>query len=190
MKTFVLAVLLSAVPTVAADIYTFDLLPADGNIAGLPGSTVGWGYSIENQSASLWLVTTGLDGGAFQHGTPSSIFDFPDIGPGQTVTVPFNATTSTGLYQLIWDATAPAGFVNTGTFLLDAEWWDAAPQKGGNPVMSAPSATQFYTATVAGPVPEPATISVVALAALVFSVLVRRNSSVSRNVKLMSCRRS
>ena len=37
MKTFVLAVLLSAVPTVAADIYTFDLLPADGNIAGLPG---------------------------------------------------------------------------------------------------------------------------------------------------------
>ena len=170
MKTFVLAVLLSAVPTVAADIYTFDLLPADGNIAGLPGSTVGWGYSIENQSSSLWLITTGLDGGTFQHGTPSSIFDFPDVGPGQMVTVPFNATTSTGLYQLIWDATAPAGFVNKGTFLLEAEWWDASPQNGGKTVMSAPNDTQFYTATVTSPVPEPATISVVAFSLLLLGI--------------------
>jgi len=60
MKTFVLAVLLSAVPMVAADVYIFDLLPTDGNIAGLPGSPIGWGYSLENQSSSLWLITTGL----------------------------------------------------------------------------------------------------------------------------------
>ena len=170
MKTFVLAALLSAVPALAADIYTFNLIPADGNIAGAPGSTIGWGYSIENQSTSLWLVTSGLDGGAFQHGIPSSIFDFPDVAPGQTVTVPFDATTSAGLYQLIWDASAPAGFVNSGRFLLDAQWWDAAPQNGGNLVSTPPTATQFYTAAVTG-VPEPATIGVVAVSLLLLPVI-------------------
>lgn len=183
MKAFALAVLLSAVPTVAADIFTFDLIPAAGNIAGVPGSTIGWGYSIENQSSSLWLVTTGLDGGAFQHGTPNSIFDFPDVGPGQTVTVPFNAGTSAGLYQLIWDASAPAGFVNSGRFLLDAEWWDGNPQNPGSSMVSTPpTATQFYTATVSSPVPEPGTAGVLALSMLLFLVIrtVRRRKELRR----------
>jgi hypothetical protein len=182
MKTSILAVLLSAVPTIAADIYTFGLIPVDGSIAGIPGSTIGWGYSIENQSSSLWLVTSGLDSGVFQHGTPSSIFDFPDIAPAQTVTVPFNSTISAGLYQLIWDATAPAGFVNSGRFVLDAEWWDGAPQNGGGFVSSAPTATQFYTAAVTG-VPEPGTISIVAVSMLLLLGVgtMRRRSELRRS---------
>ena len=170
MKAFVLAVLLSAVPTVAADIYTFGLIPVDGSIAGIPGSTIGWGYSIENQSSSLWLITSGLDGGVFQHATPNLIFDFPDVGPGQTITAAFNATTLAGLYELTWDASAPAGFVNSGGFILAAEWWDGAPQNGGSFVSSAPTATQFYTAAVTG-VPEPATMGVVAVSLLLLLVI-------------------
>ena len=168
MKTFVLTLFLSAASAMAADIYTFNLLPADGAIAGLPGSTIGWGYSIENQSSSLWLITAGLDGGVFQHGTPNLIFDFPDVAPGGTVTVPFNAITSAGLYELTWDASAPSGFVNSGRFLLDAQWWDGDPFSGGNFVSNAPTASQFYSATV---VPEPGTSSVVALSGLLLVVV-------------------
>lgn len=167
MKIFALAALLSAVPTIAADIYTFNLLPADGGIAGSPGSTIGWGYTIENESSSLWLVTTGLDSGVFQHDTPSLIFDFPDIAPGETVTVPFNAITSAGLEQLTWDLSAPLGFVNSGRFVLEAQWWDGDPLGGGGFVSSAPNAGQFYRATVT---PEPGTSTVVALSALLLGV--------------------
>ena len=166
MKTLVLAVLLSAVPTMAADIHTFGLLPINGGIAGAAGSTIGWGYSIENQSTSLWLVTSGLDSGVFQRGTPSVIFDFPDLAPGETVTVPYNAVTSAGLYQFTWDASAPAGFVNSGRFLLDAQWWDGDPLSGGNFVSNAPTANQFYIATVSTAVPEPGTSTAVALSVL------------------------
>ena len=78
----------------AAYIHTFSLLSEDGAIAGLAGSTIGWGYSIENESTTLWLVTSTLNSGSFDHGTPDLLFDFPILAPGQTVTVPFNAVTS------------------------------------------------------------------------------------------------
>jgi hypothetical protein len=167
--TLCLAVLLSAVPAIAADIHTFNLLPA-GSIAGPAGSTIGWGYSIENQSSSLWLVTSGLDNGVFQHGTPGLIFDFPDVAPGETVTVPFSNATSAGLYELTWDASAPLGFVNHGSFVLQAEWWNGDPLGGGSFVSSASYVSQFYSATVA-PVPEPTTAGLVAFSILLLLVI-------------------
>ena len=61
MKVFFAAALLfAAVPAWTAETYTFNVLPVDGRITGSPGETVGWGYSIENQSSSFWLVTTGV----------------------------------------------------------------------------------------------------------------------------------
>ena len=97
MKLFLIVVLLfAAVPGWTAEVYTFSLLPDDGSIAGGPGQTVGWGYSIENQSTTHWLVTTGLAPGSFQFGTPELFFDFPILAPGSSVTVPFDAA-SVGL---------------------------------------------------------------------------------------------
>src|SRR6516164_6075353 len=107
MRKLLLLLCVSIIPVTAADTYTFDLLPADGNIAGSPGSTIGWGYALQNQSSSLWLVTTGLASGTFMNGTPNLLFDFPDLAPGASVTVPFNASTSAGLLELTWDASSP-----------------------------------------------------------------------------------
>ena len=59
-----------------ADLITLDLIPATGNVEGSPGSTVGWGYTITNNSAD-WLQPESLNTDVFLNGTPNSVFDFP-----------------------------------------------------------------------------------------------------------------
>jgi hypothetical protein len=147
-------VLLAYLP-LRADTYSFSLVPASGNIGGSPGSAVGWGYSLENNSSSDWLVTSNLQAGTFLDGSPNPLFDFPDLGPGELVTVPFDPVAGLGLYELIWEVSAPSGFSNTGTFELDAQWWTGDPLNGGAFVGDAPATTINYSAVVTSPVPEP-----------------------------------
>ncbi len=155
----VFLIVYAVAPAAHADTWTFGPLPTSGAISGVPGSTIGWGYTITNQSATNWLVLSGLSADPFQNGTPFSVFDFPILGPGATVTLPFDATNVLGLYALTWDPTAPIGFVNSGTFLLNAEWWDNDPLAGGNFVSFGIDQSAPYSATV---VPEPGTLLLVA----------------------------
>jgi len=168
MQKLLLAVCLSAIPAMATDIYTFSV-PAGENVSGPAGLTLtGWGYSIHNESSSLWLVTTGLSSGTFLHATPKLLFDFPDVAPGTTVTVPYNPVTPAGLFEILWDTNAPPGFVNSGTFDLSSQWWNGDPLKGGTLVSIAPGASQPYSASLST-TPEPATISLAGLVLLAFS---------------------
>lgn len=146
---------LVASATAWADTYSFTALPND--VAGPAGSTVGWGYTISNQSSTSWLVVTALSAGIFDHGTPNYVFDFPDIAPGASVTASFDAVGLAGLYEFTWDASAPAGFVNSGFFILSAQWWDGDPLAGGNFLTDALDESAAYSATVLGSpsVPEP-----------------------------------
>jgi len=100
--------------------FTFTALPSSGAISGAPGSTVGWGYSIMNDSSTQWLVLSDLNTTeSFLNGTPdNNIFDYPIIAPDQTVTVSFNALAGTGLYEFTWNSDAPTGFTNSGEFDL------------------------------------------------------------------------
>lgn len=150
-------ILLANLP-LRADTYSFSLVPASGNIGGPPGSTVGWGYSLDNNSSSDWLVTSNLQAGTFLDGSPNPLFDFPDLSPGESVTVPFDPVAGTGLYELIWEGSAPIGFSNSGTFELDAQWWTGDPLNGGAYIGDAAATTINYSAvvaTVTSPVPEP-----------------------------------
>jgi hypothetical protein len=54
------ALLLSGVPSFA-DTYTFSPVPLSGDIEGAPGSVIGWGYSITNDSSTDWLETLAVD---------------------------------------------------------------------------------------------------------------------------------
>lgn len=164
---FAAALLFAAVPAWTAETYTFNVLPADGRITGSPGETVGWGYSIENQSSSFWLVTTGVAPGSFQFGTPNLIFDFPILAPGTTATQPFNAAALTGLLALTWDASAPRSAVESGNFLMTAEWWNGDPFAGGQLAFAASNQSQSYNATVA---PEPGTVTMMTSALLLVGV--------------------
>jgi len=144
---------------VVADSYSFGLIPADGKVAGPPGSTVGWGYSITNESNQYWLVTVALNAGSFLNGTPNAIFDFPILAPGNNATEIFDPNAPSGLYELTWDATAPSGFINSGLFTLSAEWWSGDPLNGGVFVMDAPDTYAFYSAEVGSPVSEPSSLA-------------------------------
>lgn len=158
-----LVVMLLAGPAAFADTWTFGLLPPSGAVSGAPGSTVGWGYTITNQSGTNWLVLSGLNAGSFQNGTPTSIFDFPILAPGQTIFISFDFLNLLGLYALTWDSNAPIGFVNSGTFVLDAEWWDGDPFGDGQFLDLADPQSANYSATAsAAAVPEPSTLLLLA----------------------------
>ena len=103
--------------------WTVTLLPSP-DLSGPPGSTLTWGYSIDNLSNTDWLVTTGVNAGVFLNGTPdSSVFDFPIIAP--------ESSADGTLYQFTWDPMAPIGFVNSGTFQITADYYSGDPSEGG-----------------------------------------------------------
>jgi hypothetical protein len=165
MRTLLLAVLLSAIRAMAADVYTFTVPPGE-NVSGPTGLTLtGWGYSIHNDSSSLWLVPNGLSVGSFLHATPNLLFDFPDVAPGATATELYNPVTPSGLYQILWDTNTPAGFTNSGTFALSAEWCGDPSKSGSHLVGFAPGESQPYSASFSA-TPEPSTTGLVLFAIL------------------------
>jgi len=96
--------LLLFVSTASAAPITFELLPGNGAIDGEAGATIGWGYTVTNQS-EFWLELTNVDADPFEHAiADASLFDYAIIAPGDTHTVIYNAATLEGLYQLTWDA--------------------------------------------------------------------------------------
>ena len=91
------------------DSYTFSTIPSNGNISGAPGATIGWGYSITNESTSDWLLATNLNADSFAFGTPTLLFDFPEVAPGATVTEVFDPIGLTGLYEDVLNDPVPDG---------------------------------------------------------------------------------
>lgn len=155
----------AAAPTLFADAYTFNTIPADGNISGAPGATIGWGYSITNESATDWLLAVNLNANSFSFGTPMLLFDFPEVAPGATVSEAFDPVGLTGLYEEVLNAGAPNGSVDSGDFVLSAQWFDADPFNGGNPVADAVDTDAPYAVTVtSSPIaaPEPASFGLMA----------------------------
>jgi hypothetical protein len=165
MRKLLLLSCIAAVTAMAANIYTFDV-PNPTTTTDSSGHVVsGWGYSIANESDSLWLVLTNLTAGSFQFADPASLFDFPIVAPGHTSMEPYDQLIPAGLYQITWHADAPPGFVNAGSFNVIAEWWQGDPLAGGSFVSAAPSLSQPYSVSPSA-VPEPATGVLVAFALL------------------------
>jgi len=71
---------------------------------------------------------------------------------------PHPSVNSVGLFELQWDQSAPAGFVNSGNFVLSGQWWDGDPLNGGSFIAGAVDTAAAYSATVSSPTtstPEP-----------------------------------
>jgi hypothetical protein len=163
-----------------ADTFTFALIPASGSIQGAPGSVIGWGYTITNNSSTYWLDPLAVNAGIFQFATldTGDYFDFPLVAPDTTVAVSFVAAGGTGfgdgLAALTWNANAPAGFTNSGDFDLSACFSNSL----GACLQAAPDELAAYSAKVVA-VPEPSAKELLALAFFILllaglSIKVRR----------------
>jgi hypothetical protein len=137
-----------------ADAISMSLLPTTGTIQGDAGSTIGWGYTITNNDPVNFLVFTNLNAGAFSFGSPLAIFDFPVVAPNTTVSETFAPDTS-GLYQLTWDADAPALFANSGVFELDTAFYLGDPNFGGAFLFNGDPVFLPYSASVSSPAAVP-----------------------------------
>ncbi len=154
--------LLSSPPAQAISIWSFDLFPSGGAVSGPAGSTVGWGYSITNPDPADWLVLSTIDADPFLNASPSVLFDFPIVAPLTAISVAYDPGVA-GLYELTWDAGAPGGFTNFGSFLVTADWYDTDPFLGGT-VIGTSERIAAYSATVASTsVPEPSTLALMSV---------------------------
>jgi hypothetical protein len=157
-------VLVSAPSTIHADSLTFELLPPD--VSGPAGTTVGWGFSITNTSTFDYLDLSAIDSDLFSatDGTPdASIFPFPNLAPGQTMTQVYDPADGLGLFQFTWNPGVAVGTTETGVFTLYGAFCDPTVDQFCAEDGSVPSsalASASYSATVAAavtPNPEPPT---------------------------------
>ena len=141
------------VAPVHADTFTFSTVPPSGTISVQGGQTMGWGYSLTNNSTNLWLVTLDLNATTFLFGTgDASPFDFPVLPPGGTVTVPYDPSVPSGLYAYTAFKNAPVNAKDFAAFTLTAEFWTNDPANGGRFADKAPDQTVNVVAVIA---PEP-----------------------------------
>jgi hypothetical protein len=158
--------------------FTFATLPANGDIAGAAGTTIGWGYTLANPSATDWLVLSGVSADVFQQAVSNAfLFDFPILAPNAGLASAY-VTGTAGLFELTWDPAAPVGFVNTGTFMVSAEWWSGDPFVGGSFLGMATDQTASYSATVTPPasVPEPPSLILLTTGLVAFGYRLRCGS--------------
>jgi hypothetical protein len=129
MKNISIAILLGALaaaPSFADSVFQFNLVPSGGSVTGAAGNSIGWGYTVTNNSRDEWLYLNAASSTiAFQGGTLKPVFDFPVIPPNTTVTVPWSAGSS-GIFEFAIDSGASAGS-QTGLFTVSAEWFIENP---------------------------------------------------------------
>ena len=165
MRRLLLIVCLAVCPALAADLYTFTV-PDTTTISDPSGHIYsGWDYTLQNESSSLWLVTTGMNYSFIDHAETNFTFGSSTLAPGATLTVPYDHLAGTGLLEIAWDPDVPPGFVNAGVFSLFAQWWSGDPAHGGTLVSNAPVTEQPYSVSLT-PVPEPTSVGLVGLVLL------------------------
>jgi len=143
------------------------------------GSTVGYGYTITNNTKFFYQATS-LATDSFVFGTPNLIFDFPEVLPNSSVTVLFSqtpnascATPDCGALEVTL-AGAP-GAVDSGLFTLSGEFYSDFNETID--AGAAPDATAPYSVGVAASptsIPEPSSLGLclmVLLGVLIFASL-------------------
>jgi hypothetical protein len=170
--------------TASADPITFTLMPPSGTVSGLPGSTVGWGFTLTNDTSDYLLVANsyfcepGEDPTLFdcQPALGASTYDdfiasnSTEVTPDSSVAQSFDASSFTGVGEYNIDPLATAGQSDTGTVVVVYDLYSADPfglncnfcQIGGDQEVVAAAEVQ-----VTGPisvVPEPSSLAFLAFA--------------------------
>jgi hypothetical protein len=184
----------------SADSITLTLAPSDGIVSGLPGSTVGWGYSIQNGSDDYLLVENsyfcaGAENPLFTTCSPSlggSTYDdfiasnLTEVTPGGEASQSFDANTDSGVGEYNIAASATPGQSDTGSVAIVYDLFTTDPlsasysccQVGGDMELSAP-AEVVVAGKSAIPEPRLAILLGFALAALIVRPALKRSAAVA-----------
>lgn len=167
-KLLVSALLLMSVVTTAHSQPSLTLDPVTGSRAGYPGSTVGWGFALTNETD--YLLATGADFvldpaspvvGAF---ADFSGYSAVVVGPDPETPLwqqAFDASAHTGIGSFTVDPGAFAGLVASGTMVLTYDLYNLSPNDplfdpGVNLISTGNQISAPASVTVAA-VPEPST---------------------------------
>jgi len=114
-------VLATSLPVRGAGIMT--LIPAGGDLSGMPGATVGWGFSLTGDADYYTVFSdvtyNSLAGWGDFTGYLADLGSFI-VDPGATVTHPFDADLQTGVGSFFIHLDANPGFMTTG--IIDATY--------------------------------------------------------------------
>lgn len=164
------------------------LIPASGALSGLPGSTVGWGFTIANTTNFLAVTGSDFCEGAIVSPCPHTIgtykdfigaFNFIVVGPAPEspmVTQAFNLATMTGVGSFQINSTAHAGDIAAGQILISYDLFRRSPKDPNfDPSKDTISTGNRLTAAARVAVtPEPASFGMAAMALMGLVVLKRR----------------
>jgi hypothetical protein len=201
LRTLSMAVLGSLIlsVTASASLLTFTLIPS-GTVSGSPGDTVGWGYSLDNETEDFLVVQNsffcaGAEDPLLTTCSPSlgaSTYqdfianNFTEIAPHSTGTQSFDASISSGVGEYVIDPAATPGQSDIGTVAIVYDLFTTdffSPdydccQDGGDMEISATAEVQVNGPV--GAVPEPATAGLVVAGFLLLGIAFRNRFNGSR----------
>jgi hypothetical protein len=167
MKRIIVAVFLTAVFTacVRADpvpVPTFALIPTDGVVNGPPGTVVGWGFNLTDNSSDWVLLDSSSFSGSNLFGTYVDYLanNFYLAGPAPesaTITQAWNRITTSGVGEFDINPTTQPGISITGNIVVHYTVFSVDPN---DPNFDPNTDVVLSDATISGPVtiettPEP-----------------------------------
>ena len=175
---FLYLTLMLAVTGVAQASIVFTLDPTNGSVSGAPGDTVGWGFTVTNDSALEWIVVTGSTlytnkdynpgyTGATPWGTYTDLmsnsitYDTP-LGPTSSLTLPFapGANPQTGAGSFAIDIATPYNDQAIGYIVFDYQVFTENPALNYSAPYTFASSPQI---NVAISTPEPSTYALLCI---------------------------
>ena len=183
----VLTVVLAAAVSAQASV-TFSLDPVSGNISGNRGDTIGWGFTVSNDTP-YWLSVSGsgfvmdkdLSWGTYVDFSTNSVPVAPVFYLNPTLlTMPFNLIDVTGAGSFAISPDTPFGDRATGQITFSYDIYYSDPSKGGAQLLPGGDGHGSFSinATVATTVvPEPSTYLLLAIALVAVGVVRRKMSN-------------
>lgn len=161
-----------------AQAVSLSLDPPSGALNGAPGETVGWGFTLTNDS-NYYLVVTGAD---FLHQSPT-LGSFTDLvgpqylvlEPDNTLTQAFDASMQQGIGQFVLNLDAPVNSLISGQISLSYDLFSTDPTLDNfDSIRDTISTGNTVAAPASVAVPEPATALLMVAGVPVFTALRRR----------------
>ena len=149
-----------------AQAVSLSLDPLGGALSGKPGDTVGWGFTLSNDSGFLVVSSA-------EFKPQPAIGSFNDfiglqfliVGPGVTVSQAFDTLLHTGIGSFVLDSNAPRGSVAGAPIALSYDLYSVNPLDSTfDPGVHTLSLGNIVTAEASVSVPEPGSLLLMASA--------------------------